>query len=115
MSPAHPVAYTGGGRSQFASSPGRSSVIPMMRSPFSASATISRYRGSKMCSGRNTLGKSTTFGSGKSGSRSDMFDSMNRLRLLVHVVHEHVLAKRVRRGEIRLALADRGDAPHEAH
>ena len=38
----------------------------------SASATISRYRGSKMCSGRNTLGKRTTFGSGNSGSRSDI-------------------------------------------
>jgi len=43
-----------------------------MRSLSTASATISRYRGSKMCSGRKTLGKRTTFGSGKIGSRSDM-------------------------------------------
>jgi hypothetical protein len=28
---------------------------------------MSRYRGSKMCSGRKTPGKSTTFGSGKIG------------------------------------------------
>ena len=39
----------------------------MIRSPASASASMARYRGSKMCSGRNTFGKSTTFGSGKIG------------------------------------------------
>jgi hypothetical protein len=39
----------------------------MMRSPASASPTIVRYRGSKMCSGRKTLGNRTTFGSGKRG------------------------------------------------
>src|SRR5688572_2273432 len=38
-----------------------------MRSLASASLTIARYLGSKMCSGRNTFGKSTTFGSGKIG------------------------------------------------
>src|SRR5438067_7512303 len=41
--------------------------------------------------------------------------SMNRLRLLVHVVHEDALDERVGRREVRLALADGGDAAHEAH
>ena len=40
---------------------------------------------------------------------------VNGLRLLVHVVHQDVLAERVRRREVRLALADVGDAAHEAH
>src|SRR5437868_3634503 len=84
----------------------------MSRSVESASATISRYRGSKMCSGRNTFGKRTTFGSGKRGSRSIRL--VDRLGLLVHVIHQHVLAERVGRGEVRLALADVRDAPHEA-
>ena len=39
----------------------------MMRSPARASASIFRYRGSKMCRGRNTDGKRTTLGSGKIG------------------------------------------------
>src|SRR5579863_9270345 len=78
-----------------------------------------------MCRGRNTLGKRTTFGSGKIGSSSDMGTTsyfvllvlrtlMNRLRLLVHVVHQDVLAEGVRRREVRLALTDIGDAPDEA-
>ena len=47
--------------------------MPISRSLASASATISRYRASKMCSGRNTFGKRTTFGSGKiGGGRSNM-------------------------------------------
>ena len=41
--------------------------MPMMRSPASASATIARYRASKMCSGMNTFGNSTALGSGKIG------------------------------------------------
>ena len=65
------------------SHPGRSSTMPIMRSPASASATISRYRGSKMCSGRNTFGKSTTFGSGKSGSRSDMVSAIGECRSML--------------------------------
>src|SRR2546425_6081565 len=137
-----------------------------------ASATISRYRGSKMWSGRNTFGKSTTFGSGNKGSKSDIgdqlsvfiaqrfgqlaasfatkptkprkheeaipcsldlssswvpsclrdfvvafrgLDSMNRLRFLVHVVHQDVLAERIRGREIRLAFADLGDTADEAY
>src|SRR5712671_1534298 len=87
--------------------------MPIIRSLAAASATISRYRGSKMCSGRKTFGKRTTFGSGKSAKSSAM--SVNSLGLLVHVVHEDVLAERVRRREVRLALADVGDAAHEAH
>src|SRR5439155_11197777 len=39
----------------------------MIRSPRTQSSTISRYRGSNTCSGRNTLGNRTTFGSGKIG------------------------------------------------
>src|SRR5215211_1664124 len=85
-----------------------------------------------MCSGRKTFGNRTTLGSGKSGRKSDMKKpcksevrsqksevrsqtSVNRLRLLVHVIHQHVLAKRVGRREIRLALANVGDTPDEAH
>src|SRR5262245_50293703 len=86
----------------------------MTRSLASASAVIARYRGSKMCSGRNTFGKRTTLGSGNRGTRSDTA-SVNRLRLLVHVVHQDVLAEGVRRGEVRLALADLRHTPHEAH
>ena len=41
--------------------------MPMIRSPFSAASTICRYRVSKIWSGRNTLGNSTTLGSGKIG------------------------------------------------
>src|SRR5262245_46326055 len=113
--------------------------MPTRRSPASTSLTIWRYRGSKMCSGRKTFGKRTTLGSGKSGRSSDIADcrlqidwrlqiqsalcnlksaisaSVNCLRLLVHVVHEHVLSERVRRREVRLALADLGDAADEAH
>src|SRR5262249_27580537 len=111
--------------------------MPMMRSPFSASSTICRYRGSKMCSGRNTLGKSTTFGSGKIGmvggsmavNRQSIDNRQSTIRhsalcslqasmygpwLLVHVVHEDVAAERARRGEVRLAVADFGDLAHEA-
>src|SRR5882724_8366048 len=84
--------------------------MPIMRSPVMASATIARYRGSKMCSGRNTLGKRTTFGSGNSGRRSDMV-LVDRFRFLIHVIHEHVLTEGVGCGELRLALADLGDAP----
>src|ERR1700704_5050779 len=87
--------------------------MPIMRSPVMASATISRYRGSKMWSGRNTLGKRTTFGNGNNGRRSDMV-LVDRFRFLIHVIHEHVLAERVGRGEVRLALADLGDAPDKA-
>ena len=36
-------------------------------------------------------------------------------RLLVHVVHQHVLAERARRREVRLAVADLGDLADEAH
>ena len=39
--------------------------------------------------------------------------SMNRLRLFVHIVHQDVLPECVGCREVRLALADRGDAPHE--
>src|SRR5687768_713974 len=39
----------------------------MMRSPFSASAIIARYRGSKICSGRDTPGNSIVTSSGKMG------------------------------------------------
>ena len=35
-------------------------------------------------------------------------------RLLVHVVHQHVLAERARRGEVGLAVADLGDLADEA-
>src|SRR5258705_4004006 len=75
-----------------------------------------------MCSGRNTLGKSTTFGRGKRGIEGGSIRQspitnhkslMNGLGLSVHVVHEDVLAKRVRRREVRLAAADRRDAPDE--
>src|SRR5688572_2184497 len=41
--------------------------MPMMRSPFSASATIARYRGSKMCSGRETSGNNIVTSRGKMG------------------------------------------------
>src|SRR5258708_10058981 len=91
----------------------------MIRSPVSASFTICRYRGSKTCSGRNTLGNSTTFGSGKMGrvpgsigdfSQSSMYGS----RLFVHVVHEDVAAERARGGEVGLAVADLGDLADEA-
>src|SRR4029077_15736338 len=37
--------------------------------------------------------------------------SVNRLRLFVHVVHQDVLTECIRRREVRLALADLGDAP----
>src|SRR5262245_14029737 len=94
-----------------------------MRSPDNASFTICRYRGSKMCSGRNTLGNITTFGSGKIGivAGSIMWSfrhlaswlfghlvtgsfrlSVNRARLLLHVIRQHVLAERVRRSEVSL-------------
>src|SRR5882672_6495077 len=102
--------------------------MPIMRSPLIASAIICRYRGSKMCSGRKTLGKRTTFGSGNSGNRSDMGSGqvrstksevraryrhapyfelctsylVNGLRLLVHVVHQDVLPERVRCREVCL-------------
>src|SRR5438477_9538620 len=91
-----------------------------------------------MCSGRKTLGKRTTLGSGKIGKSSDIAaariaevrlqtaDSMvqsfctlksaisvNGLGFLVHVVHQHVLTQSVRRREIRLPFADLGDPPHE--
>src|SRR5882724_7346965 len=46
--------------------------MPSIRSAASASVIISRYRGSKMCRARKTLGKRTTLGSGKSGRKSDM-------------------------------------------
>ena len=59
-----------------AAAPSRSCGRPRSRPPPS-----SRYRGSKMCSGRNTLGKRTTFGSGKR-RRSDMFD----LRLAIAII-----------------------------
>src|SRR5262245_44150173 len=87
--------------------------MPISRSSASASATISRYRGSKMCRGRKTFGKSTIFGSGKSGRRSDT--SVNRFGLLVQVVHQHVLPERVRRREVGLPLADLRHAPDKAH
>src|SRR6266487_3107203 len=51
--------------------------MPIIRSLAMASATISRYRGSKMWSGRNTFGKSTTFGSGNNGSKSDIGDQLS--------------------------------------
>src|ERR1700674_5051204 len=82
-----------------------------------ASATISRYRGSNTWSGRKTFGKSTTLGSGNRGSRSDMCTTalVNGLGLLVHVVHQDVLAQGIRRREVRLAFADLGDSTYEAH
>src|SRR5688500_5140802 len=40
----------------------------MMRLPLSASATIARYRGSKIRSGSDTSGNNTTSGGGKSGT-----------------------------------------------
>src|SRR6185436_15900859 len=40
--------------------------------------------------------------------------SVNRLGFLVHVVHQDVLAEGVRGSEVRLALADVGDAADEA-
>src|SRR5689334_19757314 len=87
----------------------------MIRSPFSASSTIFRYRGSKMCSGRKTFGKSTTFGSGKIGIvGGSMSGSVDRAGLLVHVIHQHVSAQRAGRREVRLAVADLGDLAHEA-
>src|SRR5258708_24767769 len=147
--------------------------MPSIRSAASVSVTISRYRGSKMCRARKTLGKRTTLGNGKSGRKSDMVRGagcevlgavlgagsrvmvvgcwllgaevqepgphsapitlppaphpaprtqhsapvslMNRFRLLVHVVHQHILPERVGRREVRLALADVGHAAHEAH
>src|SRR6478752_6875575 len=91
--------------------------MPMMRSPASASATISRYRGSKMWSGRKTFGNRTTFGSGKIGIASGSMlgaRSVNGPRLLVHVVHQHILPERVRGREIRLAMADLRDLADEA-
>src|SRR5438105_10174319 len=91
----------------------------MRRSPATASATIWRYRGSKMCNGRNTFGNRTTLGSGNSGSRSAMMRRaltlMDRLGLLVHVIHQDVLTERVRRREIRLPFTDLGHSPDEAH
>src|SRR6267378_2729891 len=41
--------------------------------------------------------------------------SMYGLRFLVHVIHLHVLTERVGRREVRLPLADVGDAADEAH
>src|SRR5204863_5052423 len=41
--------------------------------------------------------------------------SMNRLRFLVHVVHQDVLAERIRGRKIRLAFADLGDTADEAY
>src|SRR6187551_2055719 len=77
-----------------------------------------------MCSGRNTFGNSTTFGSGKSGMVGGSIDRsrrrgrssslVNSPGLLVHVVHQHVLAERPRRREIRLAVANLGDLADEA-
>src|SRR5580692_5759754 len=69
-----------------------------------------------MWSGRKTFGKRTVVGRGNNGSKSAMADCrlVYGLRLLVHVVHEHVLPERVRRREIRLALADVRHAAHEA-
>src|SRR5687767_13352511 len=87
----------------------------MIRSPASASVTMARYRASKMCSGMKTLGNRTALGSGKIGIVAGSMTSVNRPRFPIHVVHEHVLAQGVRRGEVRLAATDRGDAPHERH
>src|SRR5688500_11935512 len=91
--------------------------MPMMRSPASASPSIARYRGSRMCSGRNTFGNSTTFGSGKSGIVVGSIErgrvSVDRFRLAIHVVHQDVLAERVRRGEVRLAATDGRHPAHE--
>src|SRR4051812_19236277 len=90
--------------------------MPIIRSAAIASATMARYLGSKMCSGRHTFGKRTTLCSGKSGRRSDISRSlMYGFCFLVHVVHQHVLTKGVGRREVRLPLADFGDSAHEAH
>src|SRR5687768_15595828 len=92
--------------------------MPMMRSPCSASATMARYRVSKTCSGMNTLGNSTAFGSGKSGIVGGSMEpaaSMDGLGLPVHVVHQDVLPERIRRREIGLAAADGGDPPDKSH
>src|SRR5262245_22993190 len=114
ITPLHPMGYTAGRPSYSCSHPGFRRAMPIIRSLDRASATISRYLGSKMCSGRKTFGNRTTLGSGKIGKRSDMlqvpgarwqvhpapFVSVNCLRLLIHVVHEDVLTERVRRGEV---------------
>src|SRR5690349_6081069 len=86
--------------------------MPMMRSSWSAWATMARYRGSKMCSGRKTLGNRTTFGSGKRGMEGGS-KLMNRLGLAIHVIHQDVLAERVRRREVCLSTADRGHPSDE--
>src|SRR5687767_4728630 len=52
--------------------------MPMMRSPASASATIARYRRSKMCSGMKTFGKRTALGSGKMGMVGGSIGSARR-------------------------------------
>src|SRR3954452_8290438 len=71
-----------------------------------------------MWSGRNTFGNSTTLGSGKmgiaAGSMAGVPRSMDGARLLVHVVHQHVLPERPRRGEVGLAVADLRDPADEA-
>ena len=41
--------------------------MPMISCPCDASRTMSRYRGSKMCSGKGTPGNKTTLGNGKTG------------------------------------------------
>src|SRR6266536_725004 len=64
-----------------------------MRSPSSASPTISRYRASKMWRGRVTFGNSTTFGNGKSGIVAGNI-SIADLRLLI--------------ADLRLLIADCG-------
>src|SRR5688572_4839781 len=102
--------------------------MPISRSPSSASATMARYLGSKMCSGSCVAGKSTTLGSGKRGisdgsmsvptiaygpSPMDHGLLVNRPRLLVHIVHQHVLSQRVWRREVGLAAADFGDSADE--
>src|SRR5687767_15556648 len=95
--------------------------MPISRSPSRASATISRYLGSKMWSGRNTLGNITTFGSGKIGivggsiAAVQCERSVDRPALVVHIVHQHILAERPWRREIRLAVTDLRHAPHEGH
>src|SRR5262245_33291849 len=93
-------------------------TMPIRRSPSRASLTIARYRGSKMCSGSSAAGKSTTLGSGNNGSSVGSMSSVvsrlvDRPRLLVHVVHQDVLAQRIRRREIGLSAADFRDAANE--
>src|SRR5690349_18925518 len=90
--------------------------MPTSCAPSRASATIFRYRGSKMCSGIGICGNRTTLGSGKRGTSGGSSDTSMRSVLMTAAAT--ALAAGLERvaaaaGRGRVRILDREAAAHE--